>query len=575
MRTVDEAGKLGRAFRLGWAFAFGKRFCAQGVASDEARWITVHPNGRGTTSSGDKAKGQPVLIDGDTGEVLGGMGGKFNGRHISAVPKRGKQEQHGAQQVIEYRKNREQIESQRKAKETTASIPTSIFADRARAEYERAKSLLESFDLEAQKAKYSFVGSYSAERYALADKERLEKQVKSGKRQITAAQKKDQELTDLAKELLTPGAKKDSPYARYWEDLKKDLLGLSGHDKEISRLNAAEGILKRAKQLKDYDKQAEANKTADARKQRIKERFTNVRSYAATEMGQRVKKIFEEHKGKITEASVQHAGSVVFDTFSALPDIEKFRGLAEELSVARKESSNFYDEHRHSDWSDENRQRYNDLISKKSEIANRLRESRVESAKSVREFVSQIRQVNDLQDQEMMEGFVKKTKSEATRSVLEAQKLFPKEWVESFLDRGEVLTKSVQRGYFWASPGVNGDVIAVSGKRDEALRCAIHELGHRLEATNPVVLKLEEEFYNRRTAGESLETLKRVTGNSSYSSKEKTRKDNFLNPYMGKDYGGKAYELVSMGLEMLYTQPHELIKDPDYAKFILGIVALT
>ena len=104
MRTVDEAGKLGRAFRLGLAFAFGKRFCAQGVASDEARWITVHPNGRGTTSSGDKAKGQPVLIDGDTGEVLGGMGGKFNGRHISAVPKRGKQEQHGAQQAIEYRK---------------------------------------------------------------------------------------------------------------------------------------------------------------------------------------------------------------------------------------------------------------------------------------------------------------------------------------------------------------------------------------------------------------------------------------------------------------------------------------
>lgn len=44
---------------------------------------------------------------------------------------------------------------------------------------------------------------------------------------------------------------------------------------------------------------------------------------------------------------------------------------------------------------------------------------------------------------------------------------------------------------------------------------------------------------------------------------------------MGKDYGGSAYELVSVGLEMLYTKPHELIKDPDYAKFILGIVALT
>lgn len=30
MRTVDEAGKLGRAFRLGLAFAFGKSFALKG-----------------------------------------------------------------------------------------------------------------------------------------------------------------------------------------------------------------------------------------------------------------------------------------------------------------------------------------------------------------------------------------------------------------------------------------------------------------------------------------------------------------------------------------------------------------
>lgn len=40
-------------------------------------WITVHPNGAG-------GKGQPVLIS-KGGEVLGGMGGKFNGMHISAA----------------------------------------------------------------------------------------------------------------------------------------------------------------------------------------------------------------------------------------------------------------------------------------------------------------------------------------------------------------------------------------------------------------------------------------------------------------------------------------------------------
>ena len=44
-------------------------------ASDEDKWITVHPNGR-------ENKGSPVKLDEDTGTVKAGMGGKFNGRHI-------------------------------------------------------------------------------------------------------------------------------------------------------------------------------------------------------------------------------------------------------------------------------------------------------------------------------------------------------------------------------------------------------------------------------------------------------------------------------------------------------------
>ncbi len=40
-------------------------------------WITVHPNGPGT-------KGQPVLLS-KGGEIKGGMGGKFNGLHISSA----------------------------------------------------------------------------------------------------------------------------------------------------------------------------------------------------------------------------------------------------------------------------------------------------------------------------------------------------------------------------------------------------------------------------------------------------------------------------------------------------------
>lgn len=65
-------------------------------ASDEDKWITVHPNGTGYNNNADKITGRHVKIDADTGEVKAGMGGKFNGQHISAISSHGKNEQAGA-----------------------------------------------------------------------------------------------------------------------------------------------------------------------------------------------------------------------------------------------------------------------------------------------------------------------------------------------------------------------------------------------------------------------------------------------------------------------------------------------
>ena len=95
MTMPSKARRLGNAFRLGVIYATGIT-----AAMDEAKWITVHPNGTGANAKGDPIKGRPVLIDSDTGEILGGAGGKFTGRHISAMPKGGKHEQPGAQMVI-------------------------------------------------------------------------------------------------------------------------------------------------------------------------------------------------------------------------------------------------------------------------------------------------------------------------------------------------------------------------------------------------------------------------------------------------------------------------------------------
>ena len=88
----EQAYKIGLAFKLGMIYARGKAHARQ-LANDDAKWITVHPNGK-------ENKGRPALLDSETGEVLGGMGGKFNGKHISAVPQHGKNEQMGAQMRV-------------------------------------------------------------------------------------------------------------------------------------------------------------------------------------------------------------------------------------------------------------------------------------------------------------------------------------------------------------------------------------------------------------------------------------------------------------------------------------------
>lgn len=50
------------------------------IIQDADKWITVKPNGA-------ENKGAHVKIDGETGEVKAGMGGKFTGQRISEVRK--------------------------------------------------------------------------------------------------------------------------------------------------------------------------------------------------------------------------------------------------------------------------------------------------------------------------------------------------------------------------------------------------------------------------------------------------------------------------------------------------------
>lgn len=101
MQTTSKKEKLafaqGMAFRLGSAYGKGKK-CAQ----DAAKWITVKPNGA-------ESKGRPALIDDETGRVIGGMGGKFTGKHISEAKSEKKLRSERDKQRADRRKQRQPL----------------------------------------------------------------------------------------------------------------------------------------------------------------------------------------------------------------------------------------------------------------------------------------------------------------------------------------------------------------------------------------------------------------------------------------------------------------------------------
>lgn len=159
-----------------------------------------------------------------------------------------------------------------------------------------------------------------------------------------------------------------------------------------------------------------------------------------------------------------------------------------------------------------------------------------------------------------------KSRSPMRKHVEFAYARYPRSWVEKSVDFGKLGVKKENRGYYSRYERM----IALSGDGDRAARsCAFHELGHRFEDSVAGIRESEKTFYNRRTAGEPLQWL-----GSGYRRDEKARFDKFLDAYMGKDYSGTYYELVSMGFQYAYTDPLKLAKDPDMQKWIYGLLAI-
>jgi len=117
-----------------------------------------------------------------------------------------------------------------------------------------------------------------------------------------------------------------------------------------------------------------------------------------------------------------------------------------------------------------------------------------------------------------------------------------------------------------ARSNCSGTHVRLNGAARE--RTVIHELGHALEHSDGYVAGRARMFLDERTRGEEPEWL-----GDDYREAEVTKRDKFLDPYMGKIYPSGNTEIISMGLEEFWADPLKFAsEDPEYFDFIYDLL---
>jgi hypothetical protein len=111
---------------------------------------------------------------------------------------------------------------------------------------------------------------------------------------------------------------------------------------------------------------------------------------------------------------------------------------------------------------------------------------------------------------------------------------------------------------------------------------AVHELGHVIEFTKPRVAEYARSFVEYRCAGEAPTKLATVSPGANFADSEVGRRDQFHKVfgeghaayYVGKQYASGDTEVVSMGMEKLYSDPAGFAeKDPEYFAFMVHVLS--
>jgi SPP1 gp7 family putative phage head morphogenesis protein len=173
---------------------------------------------------------------------------------------------------------------------------------------------------------------------------------------------------------------------------------------------------------------------------------------------------------------------------------------------------------------------------------------------------------------ELAMTFTEDSAAGGIKHIQQAAQYFPADWVNTIAPH-PLHVKRAARGYYNPNERPDAEVIALSARKGAAFEkyatiIATHELSHRMEYHHASILAMEMAFYEHRTAGEEATWL-----GTPYRENEVGRRDDFIDRYIGKDYGGRFYELLSIGMESWFFNTYEIEDDPEYISFILGVLA--
>lgn len=239
----------------------------------------------------------------------------------------------------------------------------------------------------------------------------------------------------------------------------------------------------------------------------------------------------------------------------------------------------------------------NDIIKLGSQINKQFKVSEhLGDKEKLKEIFSHFREISGIVPKET---WAKGTNRVVKAQLEEAFSYYPKDWALIPKEHGrQLLARKYDRGFFargaTTPSGLYYDTkydnyesgfltIVTDGVRKTT---PYHEIGHMVEWANPDLVRIEKEWVARRTQGENYTRLKDIFPNLDYESDEITKKDDFVDPYIGKEYDNAA-EVLTIGLQGMFVPEERFLKswsretgyvektildDPEFLDLIIGLI---